>query len=137
MDNLKTVSVTYSNNENIVTSVNGSLTDKEIRNYFAVGKTFNIGSGENDLLVKVKEVKIIKKLETNLKKWYKVQYPTDELGNKLNHTISLDWLSRNIDGTFYERIGVSDSLVRERIFKKLSEMTGKSYDVFYHQWLKN
>lgn len=36
---------------------------------------------------------------------------------------------------FYELIGVSDSIVRERIFWKLVELTGLDYDYFYKLWL--
>ena len=35
----------------------------------------------------------------------------------------------------YDILGVGDSLVRERVFKHLSELTLLPYDVFYNMWL--
>ena len=55
----KTVKVTYSNGKDIVTSVNGQLSDDEIKKYFMIGKEVNIGNGEKDKMVKVKSVEII------------------------------------------------------------------------------
>ncbi len=43
---MKTAIVTYSDGTIMVTDING--TDEEIENYFAVGRMFNIGIGEND-----------------------------------------------------------------------------------------
>lgn len=40
--------VYYANGDHIITSING--TEKSIKEYYAVGKVFNIGSGENDNL---------------------------------------------------------------------------------------
>jgi hypothetical protein len=59
MANLREVRVTYSNNEVIETSVNGKLTDNEIKEYFKIGKVFNIGLSD-DKLVSVVEVEILK-----------------------------------------------------------------------------
>jgi len=56
---LRVVEVTYENGDKITTSMAADLTDKEIKDYFEVGKEFNIGSVK-DLLSKVKSVKIIK-----------------------------------------------------------------------------
>lgn len=58
--NLRSVKVTYSNGDIITTDMAAHLTDKEIKDYFKIGKVFNIGSGEDDLLAKVKEVEILK-----------------------------------------------------------------------------
>lgn len=38
-------------------------------------------------------------------------------------------------GEFYAYLSVTDSLVRERIFRKLSEMLGVEYDEIYNLWL--
>ena len=59
MANLRYVRVTYSNNEVIETSVNGKLTDEEIKQYFKIGKQFNIGLCD-DKLVNVVKVEILK-----------------------------------------------------------------------------
>jgi hypothetical protein len=40
------------------------------------------------------------------------------------------------DGDVYEYIGVSDSLVRERLFEELAKQLNKPYDFVYELWLK-
>jgi hypothetical protein len=59
-EELRSVEVTYSNGQKISTSMSALLTDQEIYDYFKVGKTFNIGSGERDKMATVKSVKILK-----------------------------------------------------------------------------
>ena len=54
---LRYVRVYYSNGKHIDTSMNKKLTDKQIRDYFRVGKTFNIGT-VGDVIAKVKKVVI-------------------------------------------------------------------------------
>lgn len=51
------VNVYFEDNTRISTRING--TKEEVRNYYAEGKTFNLGSGENDKLVKVKFVAFV------------------------------------------------------------------------------
>lgn len=51
---LRAVRVTYSDGEVIETSMAHGLTDHEIKEYFAVGKTFNIGSVTDNLQTVVK-----------------------------------------------------------------------------------
>jgi hypothetical protein len=55
---LREVEVTYSNKRKINTSMAANLSDSEIREYFKVGKRFNIGSGIKDKIAYVKSVKI-------------------------------------------------------------------------------
>jgi hypothetical protein len=72
--------------------------------------------------------------------FYLNEYPTDELGAEIdtraNFVGLLDTLHKG--GDVYEYIGVGDSLIRERLFNKLSELLGKAYnDVYvYNLWLK-
>ena len=56
--NLISVTVTYDNGDIITTDVNGNQTDEQIRQYFKVGKEFNLGNGEEDKLAKVVKVDI-------------------------------------------------------------------------------
>jgi len=72
----------------------------------------------------------------NVSKWYMKTYPTDELGGEINQKLTL-WdfynaLSQNRD--IYKVIGVGDSVVRERIFEKLSKVLGVAYDTIYNMW---
>lgn len=72
----------------------------------------------------------------NVRKWYMKTYPTDELGDEIDKRISLwdvyEYLSQGRDA--YKIIGVGDSIVRERIFEKLSKVLGVDYDTIYNMW---
>ena len=57
---LRKVKVTYSNGDVVYTSMAANLTDQDIKNYFRIGKKFNIGSGGRDKIASVKKVKILK-----------------------------------------------------------------------------
>ena len=57
---LRVVKVTYDDGDVITTSMAAHLTDKDIKEYFRIGKKFNIGSGEIDRIVAVKKVKILR-----------------------------------------------------------------------------
>ena len=56
--NLIGVTVTYDNGDVITTDVNGNQTDEQIKEYFKVGKEFNLGNGEKDNMAKVVKVDI-------------------------------------------------------------------------------
>ena len=75
----------------------------------------------------------------NIKEFYLSNYPTDELGLELkddtNFTGLLNELFTNND--IYGYIGVGDSIIRERLFEKLSEILNCSYDYVYNLWLNN
>jgi hypothetical protein len=53
---MRTVEVKFENGKKITTSING--TDEEIKNYYKVGREFNIGDGVEDDMQKVKSVQI-------------------------------------------------------------------------------
>jgi len=55
----KGVKVTYSNGTHVTTSVNPNVTDEQIRRYFKIGSTANIGSGDRDKVVKIVDVEIL------------------------------------------------------------------------------
>ena len=74
----------------------------------------------------------------NIREFYIKAYPTDELGLELSTTATLAGMfARLIEGKdIYEYIGVSDSLIRERLFEKIAEEWNVSYDLVYKLWLK-
>ena len=72
----------------------------------------------------------------NIRKFYCENYPSDELGVEINPQANFESLWIVIrGGLFYEYIGVFDSVVRERIFERLSELTGHDYYYIYQEWL--
>ena len=58
-EGLRSVEITYDDGTVTKTNMSANLTDKEIRDYFKIGKSFNIGSID-DKMVKVKKVNILK-----------------------------------------------------------------------------
>ena len=74
----------------------------------------------------------------NIREFYIKAYPTDELGLELSTTATLvGMFARLIEGKdIYEYIGVTDSLIRERLFEKIAEEWNVSYDLVYKLWLK-
>lgn len=73
-------------------------------------------------------------MENNIREWYMNAYPTDELGCELYDDVTFAELSNDL-GNVYDVIGVGDSLIRERIFSKLSELMNVDYSYVYKQWL--
>lgn len=71
-----------------------------------------------------------------LKKFYLRNYPTDELGAEINRESTFDGLIKTLlkKDDVYEYIGVQDSLVRERLFKRLSLDRGVFLDLIYDLW---
>lgn len=70
-----------------------------------------------------------------IKEWYVKAYPTDNLGPRLTGTFGGAMQCLLSGGEFYGYVTEADSLVRERIFRKLSEMLDVDYDEIYHLWL--
>lgn len=74
---------------------------------------------------------------TKLKEWYTTNHPDDELGAEINPDSTFQNLFDALDQykDVYEVIGVGDSLVRERLFEGLAEITGYDYQIIYEQWM--
>ena len=74
-----------------------------------------------------------------IKEFYLNNYPTDELGVELNENTNFTGLLNELftDNDVYGYIGVGDSIIRERLFSKLSEILNCPYDYVYNLWLNN
>lgn len=76
---------------------------------------------------------------TKIKDFYTDNYPEDDLGEEIADTVTVpDVVNLLNDGRgddFYSLIGVSDSLVRERILAFIADACGVKYDVVYKKWL--
>jgi hypothetical protein len=56
---MKSAQVFFNNGDDLITSING--TDKEIKEYYAVGRTFNVGDGfGGDKITTVKRCEVLK-----------------------------------------------------------------------------
>lgn len=64
---MKTAIVTFDNGDVITTGING--TDEEIREYYGIGKVFNLGDGSGgDLMAQVCDVEILPEGMENMTK---------------------------------------------------------------------
>ena len=78
----------------------------------------------------------IESMDSNVKEWYTKEFESDELGEEINPTITFKEIYDNmLDIDFYELIDVGDSIIRERIFEKMSNLMNIDYDDIYHRWL--
>ena len=75
----------------------------------------------------------------NIREFYVNNYPTDDMGKGINPTATFDglWNVLKTYGDVYEYLYVYDSIIRERLFEKLSIDKDVDYDVIYNQWLKS
>jgi hypothetical protein len=73
-----------------------------------------------------------------IKQFYLETYPTDDMGKDIKDDATFVGFVTELfgDGDVYEYIGVSDSLVRERLFEELAKQLNKPYDFVYELWLK-
>lgn len=75
--------------------------------------------------------------EKNVGDWYMDAYPSDTLGGKIDGDLTWPSLLQRMrqHEDVYDILGVGDSVIRERVFERLSELTLLPYDVFYNMWL--
>jgi hypothetical protein len=71
--------------------------------------------------------------DVKIKDWYTKTYPTDDLGEELNDSVTFEdlWNEDYKKYNIYQVMGVGDSLIRERLFERLAEIKGVGYDVVY------
>lgn len=72
-----------------------------------------------------------------IKNWYCIEYPTDDVGNEINPDLTFNDLiiAMYYREDCYRVLGVSDSLIRERVFEKLADIFVTGYDDIYELWL--
>ena len=78
-----------------------------------------------------------KELDASVKTWYCSEYKTDTLGLQLNPDVTFRDVALALDyrKDFYSIIGVGDSVIRQRVFKELTERMDTDYNVVYDSWL--
>jgi len=76
---------------------------------------------------------------TLLREYYINSYPSDAIGKEMNRYVTFVDLFECLDNyqDVYSLINVYDSLVRERLFDKLSEIMCVDYSYIYNQWIKS
>ncbi len=83
---------------------------------------------------------IITDLNISIKDWYIKNFSNDEVGRTLSSTATFldlnNLLNSNRGSEVYTLLGGdADTVVRERCFQKLAELTNQDYDVIYYKWL--
>ena len=75
---------------------------------------------------------------STIKEYYVENFPTDDLGLELNETPTFPGLLNQliVGGDVYRYIGVTDSVIRERLFERLAEELEVSYKYVKNLWLK-
>ena len=75
--------------------------------------------------------------QSKIKDFYQAAYPTDELGEQINGNATFQdaFECLQVGFNFYAFLGVSDSIVRERVFDALAVLMNCSYEHIYYQWL--
>ena len=75
---------------------------------------------------------------TIIKEWYKEKFPDDELGSEIVEKATFNDIFLCLDAykSIYKKLGIYDSVVRERIFEELSKIMKCDYNYIYEQWLK-
>lgn len=78
-------------------------------------------------------------MKSNIKEWYCKTYPTDELGREIDGSITFADVLLGIAqcAEVYDIIGVSDSIIRERIFAEIASRMGCDYNVIFNLWLED
>jgi len=71
-----------------------------------------------------------------IKDWYTNEYKTDEMGQEITENLTFEEVI-NQEQYIYFLLGVNDSVIRERVFEKLSELTNTNYNIIYNRWLNN
>ena len=68
--------------------------------------------------------------------WYAEQLPDDPLGVMIAPDVTFAQTVESLHGgDVYDRLGVGESVVRERVFAELSARIGCGYDDIYDAWL--
>lgn len=111
--------------------------DKQRKAMYANGYTGE--SRRNNMSITIRELKetLGINMKTSIKDWYMKEFPDDDLGERINSTVNFDDILNALQNhtDIYDVIDVVDSVIRERIFDKLSKLINKDYNYIYNLWL--
>ena len=77
--------------------------------------------------------------DMTVREFYLATFPTDELGLDIEENATFLGLLNELHtgGDVYRYVGVSDSLIRERLFERLASELEVSYEYVYNLWLNS
>ena len=73
-------------------------------------------------------------LESKVRDWYVSEFEDDDLGKEINPDVTFADVDKDLKNV-YDILGPGDSIIRERVFDKLSQIKGVDYDEIYYGWL--
>lgn len=85
-----------------------------------------------------------KLLTSKVRSWYMDTFPSDDLGEEIRTNINFLDVIKTLERyeiedvpyrDVYNCLGVDDSIIRERVFEKLTEILDLEYDDIYYKWL--
>ena len=74
---------------------------------------------------------------TKVKDWYIETYKSDKIGDNINEDITFYDIFKALNNhkNIYKIIGITDNIIRERIFNELANEMETSYEYIHAQWL--
>lgn len=80
---------------------------------------------------------VLNGVKMKVRDWYRNKYPFDEVGTFINPEVTFGelWDCLKSRKDFYDCCGAYDSLVRERLFEKMTDIFKVSYEFIYGMWI--
>lgn len=80
------------------------------------------------------------KCNIKIKEWYIKEFPSDDLGYNLSDDATFSQLNELIESnsteSIFDLVGFEcDTVIRERCFDKLAELTNQTYSDIYNKWV--
>lgn len=123
----------------VVAKVNRSATDISDATHYLEGTKYKKGGGveKNSKIAEFHKNFADGGQKTKIRSWYIKTYPKDNRGKyiDLSNTFEDLWNAIQNKENVYDVIVEGDSLIRERLFEKLSQIKGIKYIDIYNKWL--
>lgn len=120
-------------------SIGFAIGDMAISNFQVTDKMVKGGGVKKRSLMSMANLVVADWQKEKIKDWYTKNYPTDDMGEELNDKVAFADLMNALNNKkeIYKIMGVGDSVIRERLFERLSQIYGVSYDDIYKKWLES
>ena len=137
---------TKGNRSGKTTEVSINFTDSNTNKSITYSKKFDMGGGvdSNGKPIPQYILEFWKNFadgdeNTKIRSWYMKAFPQDNRGKYLDlyNTFEDLWNAIHNNQNVYHIMGERDSLIRERLFDKLSQIKGVKYDYIYDKWLES
>lgn len=114
----------------------GSNGGNEEEGYAGLRRGVQSGTGDSQRDSDAGSPAVSDPLESSVRDWYAQNYPDDELKDEIKNVTFLEAFKSLANDSFYDTIGVRDSVVRERIFTRFAEIFDADYESIYKEYLE-